>query len=203
MKTKSLLEQRNAMKKKKPEFLRQCVGEKKKLGRKWRLPRGLHSKIRRKFRGHRVRVLVGFKSPSEVRGLTKSGLKPVLVVNKSQLNSMDKSCGVIISSCVGKKNKIEIINEANKKGIAVLNYKDANEVVKKLNNEFKERKSYREKLLRSRKEKKESKKEAKKKESTKEMSKKENVGADYQTNPHDYTHDVEKKERDKIITQKD
>ena len=31
MKHKSLLEYRNAMKKKKPEFLRQCVGEKKKF----------------------------------------------------------------------------------------------------------------------------------------------------------------------------
>ena len=202
MKHKSLLEHRNAMKKKKPEFLRQCVGEKKKLGRKWRLPRGLHSKIRRKFRGHRVRVLVGFKSPSEVRGLTRNGLKPILVINKSQLNGLDKSCGIIIGSGVGKKNKLEIINDANKKGLVVLNYKDVNEVVKKLHNELKERKSYRETLLRSRKEKKDIKKETKKEELAKE-SKKENVGEDYQTNPHDHTHDVEKKERDKIITQKD
>ena len=164
MKHKSLLEYRNAMKKKKPEFLRQCVGEKKKLGRKWRLPRGLHSKIRRKFRGHRVRVLVGFKSPTEVRGLTRTGLKPVLVINKSQLTGLDKSCGVIISSNVGKRNKIEIINEATKKGLAILNYKNANDVVKTFQNEFKERKSYREKLLRSRKEKKEIKKETKKEE---------------------------------------
>ena len=210
MKSKHLLEQRNAAKKRKPEFLRQCVDEKKKLERKWRLPRGLHSKIRRNYRGHRIRVMVGFKSPSEVRGLTREGLKPVLVSNKKQLSGLDKSYGIIVCSQVSKKNKINIIVEANKKGITVLNYKKSEEKINSIKEKFNERKLYRAKLLKSRKEKKDIKKETKKEELKKDYRNENekvdvaNVKENTEIHSHTYDHDIEeKKERDKILTQKD
>ncbi len=218
MKSKHLLEQRNLAKKKKPEFLRQCSGEKRKLGHKWRLPRGLHSKIRRNFRGHRKRVMVGFKSPSEISGLTRDGLKPILVNNKSQLNVLDKSHGIVVCSGVSQRNKIAIIAEAHKKGIVVLNYKNAEEKVKSIQKSFDERKLKRVQLLKRRKERKEGKKEAKEtkgketkkgKEMKKGASKKEDDKAekaygkeDFETKAQEHIIE-EKKERDKILIQKD
>ena len=210
MKAKNLLELRNANKRRKPDFLRQCVGEKRKLGSKWRKPRGLHSKIRRKYRGHSVRVLVGYKSPAEVRGMTRNGLKPVLVVNLSQLSNLDKSNGIIIDSKVGSRKKIEIISHANKKGIAVLNFKDSESFVKTTEAQMKYRKSIRAELLKYRKDKKEVKAEVKK-----EANKVDKGGGTKVDKAESYDHkhedghmhedqkNEEKKERDKILVQKD
>ena len=148
-----MLKLRNQIKKKKPNFLRQCAGERKKVKLNWRRPRGLQSKMRQKLRGHLKSVSVGYKSPVEVRGLDRSGLKPVVVNNVRDLAGMDKRSGVVIASGVGRRNKVLIIEESNKKGLKVLNFKETVSYVKKVKEDLALRQKSREALLKSRNEK--------------------------------------------------
>ena len=61
MSIKELLELRKQIKNKKPDFIRQDAHKKKKLGKKWRKARGLHSKIRLKLRGRGKFVSNGYR----------------------------------------------------------------------------------------------------------------------------------------------
>jgi len=117
-----LLRIRKKMKKKKPEFKRQEGYRYKRLKGAWRKPRGRHSKLRKSEKARGKKPSVGYRSPAAVRGLTKQGYKPVLVSNKHDLGKMDREKeAIVISSDVGKKKKMEIILEAEKMQIKILN----------------------------------------------------------------------------------
>ncbi len=65
---------------------------------------------------------MGYRSPAAVRGMTKKGYKPVSVSNKHDLEKIDPTKQVaVIRSSVGKKKRMEIITEAEKKQIRVMN----------------------------------------------------------------------------------
>jgi len=113
---------RNKRKKKKPEFLRQEAGKFKKLKKCWRRPPGRHSKLRRGRKPRGRKPSVGYGSPMEARGLTREGMRPVLVASVDDLKKLDKGKdAAIIRSAVGKKKRAEIIIEAEKTGVTVLN----------------------------------------------------------------------------------
>ncbi len=121
MMEKKLLHRRK-LKAKKPKFLAQDVHKKKRLKEKWKRPKGLQSKMRLQKKGHRKVVSVGWKSPKEVRGLSREGLEQIRVENIKALENINpKTQGIIISSKLSIKKKYEIILEAEKKGIVVLN----------------------------------------------------------------------------------
>lgn len=119
---KQLLELRNEMNRRRPEFHRQEWFRYKKLGDAWRKPRGKHSKLREK-RGYRhAFVESGYRGPVKVRYLHPSGYKEVYVTNIAQLEKVNPKIEAIrISSTVGKKKRIEIIDKAKSLGIKVLN----------------------------------------------------------------------------------
>ncbi len=116
------LEIRRERKKKEPEFRRQEWFRYKKLGTKWRKPKGLHSKMRlnKKYRPPLVRV--GYRGPVKARGLHPSGFEEVLVYNPSQLDGVDpKRQAVRIAHTVGQKKREAIIERARELKIRVLN----------------------------------------------------------------------------------
>jgi large subunit ribosomal protein L32e len=189
-KSSNLLETRRHLKRKKPVFLRQDGHKKKKLGLKWRRPKGLHNKIRLNKRGYRRNVSVGFKSPVEVRGLSQTGLQMVVVHNKNELQTITpKTQAIIIGKTVGVRKKLEIIKTSVEKKITILNLKDPLQYVKEVEDRYRKQ---REEKQQKEKEKKEEKKPEKKKEETtidtiaEEETKKEE----------------EKKEKDRILTKK-
>lgn len=120
--TKRLLKIRNEMNRRRPEFHRQEWFRYKKLGDAWRKPRGKHSKLREK-RGYRPAfVESGYRGPRKVRYLHPSGFKEVYVTNIIQLEKVNPKIEAIrISSSVGKKKKMEIVEKAKTLGIRVLN----------------------------------------------------------------------------------
>src|SRR3989338_2880800 len=127
----ALLELRRKIKARKPEFIRQDYHKKPGLKRKWRKPKGLHSKIRLNKRGKARKVSKGYRSPREVRGLHKSGLEGMMVANMDQLDVLDnKKHGIIISSSTGKKNRIVILKKAKELGLDVLNIRNPEEYIK-------------------------------------------------------------------------
>ena len=183
---KELLELRKQIKGKKPDFIRQDAHKKKRLGKKWRRPKGLHSKIRLKLRGRGKRVSAGYRSPRKIRNVHKSGLKQCIVSSIRDLENLDaqKNC-LIISSSLGTKKKIIILKKAKENGFNILNVNNPDEYIKKIEDKM----NLRKKLKDDKKKKgKEEKKESK------EAGKEKLAGDDKKK--------IEKKEKDKVLTKR-
>lgn len=117
-----LLQIRMQRKSKKPKFRRQEWFRYKRLGEKWRRPKGLHSKMRRKFKYRPPVVSIGYRTPAKVRGLHSSGFEEVLIYNPSQLEGLDpKTQAVRIGATVGYRKRLEIEKRAAELGVHVLN----------------------------------------------------------------------------------
>ncbi|MEM4646039.1 MAG: eL32 family ribosomal protein, partial [Zestosphaera sp.] len=64
----------------------------------------------------------GFGTPREIRGLHPSGLRPVVVHNVKELESLNPSEVIVyVGRTVGKRKRAEIINKARELGILVAN----------------------------------------------------------------------------------
>lgn len=92
------------------------------LGEGWRKPKSRTNKIRQRLKGKKPRPMVGYGSKKEKRGVHPSGLFEVFVSNVKELNGIDKEkqCARI-SGSLGKRKKAEIVKEAEKAGIKILN----------------------------------------------------------------------------------
>ena len=133
------LKARKRVKKKKPGFARPESWRYVKLKESWRRPRGLDHKMRRKIKGWPPTVSVGYKGPKVARGLHPSGYKEVLVHNAKEISNIDpKTEAARIAHTVGKKKRVQIIAEAKKKKVFILNFKPAKELVEKEEEELEE-----------------------------------------------------------------
>ncbi len=183
-----MLELRKKLKGKKPNFVRHDF-HKKRLGKKWRRPRGLHSKVRLMFKGKPKKISIGFRAPKKVRGLHRTGLKQAIVNSVEDIIKIKKETeGAVISKRIGSRKKYEVVKKLKEVGIEILNIKDIEGYLKKIEEGLSKRKEKQKKL----KEKKEKKKEKPKKDEklaeklTEEDKKKK-----------------EKEEKDKILTKKE
>ncbi|MDP4012775.1 MAG: 50S ribosomal protein L32e [Candidatus Nanoarchaeia archaeon] len=137
---KEQLALRREMKSRKPEFLRQDVRKKISLEDKWRVPKGSQSKLRRKYKGTRPFPSQGYRSPAKVRGLTREGFKPLVINTILGLKKLDQKAA-LISSSVGARKKIQILEEAKKLGIKILNIKDSESFIKNKKESIEKRKT--------------------------------------------------------------
>ena len=135
-----LLITRNKMKAKKPKFERQDVNIFRQFRGTWRKPKGIHSKLRRGFKGHKASPSIGYSGPKSVKGLTRDGLLPVLVSNIKELDKINQDCAVVIGHCVGTKKRLQILNKAKEKKIRILGVKDIDALVTQLGDKFNSRK---------------------------------------------------------------
>ena len=124
------LKTRKRVKKNKPDFVRSESWRYVKLKESWRRPRGLDHKMRRKIKGWPPTVSVGYKGPKNARGLHPSGYREVLVHNVKETSKVDpKSEAARIAHTVGKKKRIQIIAEAKKRKVFILNFTPVEELV--------------------------------------------------------------------------
>lgn len=192
---KELLAKRKQIKAKKPVFVMQDAHKHKKLQQHWRKPRGIDSKIRLNLKGYNKRVQIGYGSPSAVKGLDRSGLMPVIVANVDQLLRLDKEKeGAVISSSVGMKKRMDIINKAKSSNISILNVKNIDKALQAITDKIKakkEEKEMREKKKTDKKTKEEKKKEDKLAEKVDKVLSDEEKAAE------------DKKEKDKLLTKKE
>lgn len=155
-----LLKLRRHLKIKKPKFLRQDANRLH-LPQKWTRPRGIHSKMRLKIKGHKKRPSTGYGSPRRVKYALRNGLLPQLIQNKNALNTIDlRTKTPVISSSVGDKKRLEILEYALSKNISIANIKDIKQTLDKIKQKLQDRKS---KAASSKEQKKASKEESIKK----------------------------------------
>ncbi|MBW2993007.1 50S ribosomal protein L32e [Candidatus Woesearchaeota archaeon] len=192
---KELLELRKRIKKKKPVFVKQDAHKKTRLKKKWRKPRGRHSKIRLNIRGYRKGVRKGYGSPRAVYGMHSSGLKEIRISNINGFEKINpKEHGAVIASSVGIKKRIELLKKAKELGIDVLNFREIDKFLKDIEEKQKAKKEEKEKRRKA--------KETKKKEKEKKAGeKKEEKLAEKLTE--EEKKEKEKKEKEKILTKKD
>lgn len=119
--TEKRLELRAKIKKKKPKFRRQEF-KRKNLKDTWRKPRGINSKMKKKKKGKGRMPNPGYGGPKDVKGLGRSGFRETLVRNPDDLKSLDGSKEIaVISHSVGKKKRLEILENAEKMDIRIKN----------------------------------------------------------------------------------
>lgn len=186
----TLLELRNKIKERKPEFIRQDNPKRMKLNDKWRKPKGIHSKIRHKFKGHRKMPSPGYKSPKKIKGMHASGLKIINVSSPQHLQNISKENeGIVVAKNVGMKKRLDILMKAKESNINVLNV-NIDEHIKKIQDFINSKKKVTEK---------EKKKEAKPVESKEKKELKEDTDVKMSD---ENRKEAEKKEKDKLLTKK-
>ena len=180
-----LLGIRNRMKLKKPDFIRQDIRKKARLKIKWRKPRGLDSKIRRKLNGRAKPVSQGYRSPKNVRGLHQGGLRQFIIRTIKDVDKLSpKEYCLIISSSLGKKKRVEALKKAGEKGFQVVNVRNPEDYIKKA-----------EEAIISRKKAEQEKEKKQKTEKSTKKAKEEGAKEDKK--------EMEKKEKDKLLTKKE
>lgn len=124
LREKRRLQRRLAARRDKPVFRRYLSWEFWKFERReyWRKPKGNDSKMRLQIKGYPPIVKVGYRSPSDIRGLHPSGLTPVRVTSKKELEGLDPGKHiVVIASSVGLRRRMELVAEAKARGLRVAN----------------------------------------------------------------------------------
>ncbi|MCD4666374.1 eL32 family ribosomal protein [archaeon] len=168
------------------KFIRRKGGQLKKLEAKWRKPKGLHNKLRLRKAGQGKVPKIGYKKVDSKRGLI-NGQKYVLVLSFKDLKNI-KEKNIVISSNVGLKNKLKIIEECKKLSLNILNIKNVDEFLTKAEEKMKKKK----KISKEKEEKKDKRKKEteKKAEEKKEDTKKEEKTSE------ELKEDKEKKEKE-------
>jgi len=107
---------------KKPKFLKQGTNYLKRLKKRWRKPRGTDSKLRIKEKSKGKLPNIGYRAPNSTRGLHPSGLREIYIQNIKDLEKIDsKTCTGRLSSTIGKKKKLEIVEISKDRKIKLLN----------------------------------------------------------------------------------
>lgn len=117
-----LVKTRAKLKENKPAFVRQESWRYKRLDPRWRKPKGIDNKVRLSRKGWPRSPKIGYRSIRAARGLHPTGLNEVLVYNVFDLNTMDKNINAVrIAHTVGARKRKLIIEEAERKGLRILN----------------------------------------------------------------------------------
>ena len=87
----------------------------------WRKPKGIQSKQRHNIKSRGARPKVGYKNALSIRNLDRGKIN-ITISSIRQLESLESSQHrVYIASSVGRKKRLVIMAEAEKKGIQVGN----------------------------------------------------------------------------------
>jgi large subunit ribosomal protein L32e len=112
------------MKRKKPNFIIQDYFRYKRLGRRWRKPRGRQSKLRKSKADSGFVPRIGYGADARIKHMKMVDggyVKFSIVKNLDELNSMEKGGAVFIASGIGTKKLLEFQKKADDMGLVILN----------------------------------------------------------------------------------
>ncbi|EPE04276.1 60s ribosomal protein l32 [Ophiostoma piceae UAMH 11346] len=96
------------------------------VGSSWRKPKGIDSRVRRRFRGQQVLPSIGFGSNKKTRHMTPSGHKAFLVSNVNDVELLlmhNRTYAAEIAHNVSSRKRVDIIARAKQLGVKVTNVK--------------------------------------------------------------------------------
>ena len=192
---KEALETRKRIKKAKPDFVVKESKFSARVKKRWRFPRGKHSKVRQQHKGRMKLPGPGFGSPKAVRGLHASGLEMLTVSTLNALENINaEKQGIYIGAHVGGRKKLLLLQKAQELKLTVFNVKDIPSKIKEINDDLAARKKKKE----ARRDIK-SKKQAEKKKKAQEAEKKKSEEGSVEEK---IEQEEKKKEKDKKIAEK-
>ncbi|MFX1389871.1 MAG: 50S ribosomal protein L32e [Promethearchaeota archaeon] len=119
---KRLLGLRKKMDKTRPSFRRVESWRYKRVKDPWRKARGIDSQTRKKTKSGVKSPSVGYRTPKKIRGLHPSGYNEVRVTRIQDLINLNKNFHAIkISSKLGSRKRLALIDYCQKRGFRVLN----------------------------------------------------------------------------------
>ena len=103
------------------KFRRQGTKYLKRLGEKWRAPKGKQNKLRQhqKSKGHYPHP--GYGSPLSLKSLHPSGYQEIMVRNLKDLEKVGEKQAIRIASTIGRKKRIEIMKIVGERKLKILN----------------------------------------------------------------------------------
>jgi large subunit ribosomal protein L32e len=117
-----LLAARKKVSSKRPKFIRQESWRYDRLAENWRKPKGKDNKMRKQKAGHPDLVKIGYRGPKVARGLHPSGYNDIIVHNVNELAGLDpKKDAIRLGRTVGMRKRKDIVEEATKMGLKMLN----------------------------------------------------------------------------------
>ena len=201
-----LLELRNRRKKRKPWFVVKESFHVARVGVRWRFPRGIHSGVRQMHKGKPALPNPGYGSPKSVYGLSRKGLKRVVVHTMKQLQSLDpKADGALIAATVGGKQKLLLLQEAQRRDITVINAANLAKKIDDLAASFEIRRKLKKEKIANKDQKEEEKKkkaEEKKKKEGEQKKKEKPLSDEEKTKKEEEEHKKEQELAEKTIIQK-
>ncbi|TFF99813.1 MAG: 50S ribosomal protein L32e [Promethearchaeota archaeon] len=121
-KKEKLIELRKKMKKKRPKFRRVESWRYDRVKDSWRKARGIDSKTRKGKKSGVKSPNIGYRTPKKIRGVHPSGYEEVRVITKKDLEDLNpKKHAIKISSRLGAKKRIPLIDYAQQRGFKILN----------------------------------------------------------------------------------
>jgi len=122
MEQKRLMDLRKNIAKHRPSFRRVESWRYKRVKDPWRKARGIDSRTRIKSKSGVKSPSVGYRGPKKVRGLHPSGYEEVRVVSIEDLKNLNNKLHALkISSKLGAKKRMFLIDYAQNRGFKVLN----------------------------------------------------------------------------------
>jgi large subunit ribosomal protein L32e len=122
MEQKRLMDLRKNIAKHRPSFRRVESWRYKRVKDPWRKARGIDSQTRIKSKSGVKSPSVGYRGPKKVRGMHPSGYEEVRVVNIEDLKNLNNKIHALkISSRLGAKKRLNLIEYAQNRGYKVLN----------------------------------------------------------------------------------
>ncbi len=190
------------------KFVRKDSHKKARVNEKWRKPKGITNKRRLNRKAHSPIVKPGYGRKDLERNIhNKANLRIIYIKSVGELEKINPKEEGIILPGVGKKKQLEIISEAEKKNITILNVK-AKEYKEKIQEQFKEKKKEsKEKKQEREKQAKQLEEKAKEEEKKAEEEKKEEKKEEPKEESKEELNEEEKKkkekeEKDKVLTKK-
>eukprot|EP00127_Corallochytrium_limacisporum_P000110 Clim_evm17s4 gene=Clim_evmTU17s4 len=120
------LKKRQIVKKRTKKFIRHQSDRYDKLSQNWRKPKGIDSRVRRRFRGVYLMPSIGYGSNSNTRHVLPDGFKKFSVNNVQELEMLlmhNRVYAAEIAHNVSAKNRKDIVARAQELGVKVLNPK--------------------------------------------------------------------------------